>query len=113
MKISLETSGLMKLRLKENVSQHNIDGMYQALDALNFPAFAEITMKESNALHAVCLDTYPPIFYMNETSRLIIKAATAINSASPAPRVAYSIDAGFHVFVFTLKDSAAEVLSTM
>jgi mevalonate pyrophosphate decarboxylase len=28
MKISLETSGLMKLRLKENVSQQNIDAMY-------------------------------------------------------------------------------------
>lgn len=70
-------------------------------------------MKESNSLHAVCLDTYPPIFYMNETSRLIIKAATALNAASGAPRVAYSIDAGFHVFVFTHKDSAAEVLSKM
>ena len=103
----------MKLRLKENVSQQNIDMMYEALDACNFPAFAEITMKESNVLHAVCLDTYPPIFYMNETSRQIIKAATAINSASAGPRVAYSIDAGFHVFVFTLKESATDVLPAL
>ena len=87
--------------------------MYQALDSRNFAAFAEITMKESNALHAVCLDTYPPIFYMNETSRLIIKAATTLNTDPKSPRVAYSIDAGFHVFVFTLKGDAAEVLSTM
>ena len=69
MKISLETSGLMKLRLKENVSQYNIDGMKTALESKDFKAFSEITMKESNSLHAVCLDTYPPIFYMNETSR--------------------------------------------
>ncbi len=102
----------MKLRLKENVSQQNIDSMYEALESKNFSAFAEITMKESNALHAVCLDTYPPIFYMNETSRQIIKAATVLNSAG-APRVAYSIDAGFHVFVFTHKDNADEVLTTM
>ncbi len=60
-------------------------------------------MSESNQLHAVCLDTYPPIFYMNETSRMIIKAATSLNSESA--RVAYSIDAGFHVFLFTLREN--------
>ena len=68
-------------------------------------------MKESNQLHAICLDTYPPIFYMNETSRLIIKTATAFNSHST--RVAYSIDAGFHVFLFTLKENVGELLSSL
>jgi diphosphomevalonate decarboxylase len=104
MRISLETSPLMRLRLNENLSQSNIDRLSLALESRDFPAFAEITMRESNALHAVCLDTYPPIFYMNETSKQIIKAATAMNSERI--RVAYSIDAGFHVFVFTQKEDA-------
>ena len=85
--------------------------MIQALEACNFHEFAEITMKESNSLHAVCLDTYPPIFYMNETSRLIIKACTEVNSKQV--RVAYSIDAGFHVFLFTLKENASDVLASV
>lgn len=51
---------------------------------------------------------------MNETSRLIIKQATALNYASsPNNRVAYSIDAGFHVFLFTIKENLGEVKSAM
>ena len=53
--------------------------MKAALEAGDFKLFAEITMKESNSLHAVCLDTYPPIFYMNEISRQIIKTCTILN----------------------------------
>lgn len=112
MKISLDTSELMKLRLAENVPQKHIDQLTSVLEAKDFNAFAEITMRESNQLHAVCLDTYPPIFYMNETSRLIIKAATALNKASPNT-VAYSIDAGFHVFLFTLKENSQKVLDSV
>ena len=84
--------------------------MKEALESKNFKGFAEITIKESNSLHAVCLDTYPPIFYMNETSRQIIKCCTVLNSKGD-PIVAYSIDAGFHVFVFTLKENAELVKS--
>ena len=28
----------------------------------------QLTMADSNQFHATCLDTYPPIFYMNDTS---------------------------------------------
>lgn len=33
----------------------------EAILARNFEAFAHIIMKDSNQLHAVCMDTYPPI----------------------------------------------------
>jgi diphosphomevalonate decarboxylase len=76
MKISLETSELMALRLADNVPQRHINELTGFLEERNFSKFAELTMRESNQLHAVCLDTYPPIFYMNETSKHIIKACT-------------------------------------
>ena len=104
MRISLETSDLMHLKLKEKVSETRITELTKHLEDRDFGAFAELTMKESNSLHAICLDTYPPIFYMNETSRLIIKACTVLNH--DGPKVAYSIDAGFHVFLFTLAPEA-------
>lgn len=39
----------------------------------------EITMRDSNNFHSVCLDTYPPIFYMNAISQIIIKLVSKIN----------------------------------
>lgn len=35
----------------------------------DFATFGKITMQDSNQFHATCLDTYPPIFYMNDISR--------------------------------------------
>lgn len=35
----------------------------------DFATFGKITMQDSNQFHATCLDTFPPIFYMNDVSR--------------------------------------------
>lgn len=35
----------------------------------DFETFGKLTMQDSNQFHATCLDTYPPIFYMNDISR--------------------------------------------
>ena len=51
-------------------------------------------MQDSNQFHAVCLDTYPPIFYLNETSRAIIRLVTNYNAAVGEVRAAYTFDAG-------------------
>lgn len=56
----------------------------------------------------MCLDTYPPIFYMNQTSKKICSVVRNLNT--PKTIAAYSIDAGFHVFVFTLKENKQKVL---
>jgi diphosphomevalonate decarboxylase len=82
MKITLQTSELMRLRTEANTTQKHIDQLIGYLEGRDFNSFAELTMRESNQLHAVCLDTYPPIFYMNETSLLIIKTATTLNQQS-------------------------------
>ncbi|RWR90965.1 hypothetical protein CKAN_02009800 [Cinnamomum micranthum f. kanehirae] len=43
--------------------------MEEAIRNRDFQSFARLTCADSNQLHAVCLDTSPPIFYMNDTSR--------------------------------------------
>ena len=30
-------------------------------------------MMDSNSFHATCLDTFPPIFYLNDVSRAVIR----------------------------------------
>lgn len=68
-------------------------------------------MRESNQLHAICLDTLPPIFYMNNTSKQIVNTVRDLNAENPHNVAAYSIDAGFHVFVFTLRQHVELVKS--
>ena len=42
--------------------------MEEAIKNRDFASFAQLTCADSNQFHAVCLDTTPPIFYMNDTS---------------------------------------------
>lgn len=45
--------------------------------------FAEppfLPLQDSNQFRAVCLDTYPPITYLNDTSRAIIELCTRYNA---------------------------------
>ena len=53
--------------------------MEEAILKKDFESFAKITMQDSNQFHAVCLDTYPPISYMNDTSHRIAAAIHAFN----------------------------------
>lgn len=36
-------------------------------------------MQDSNQFHAVCLDTFPPLFYMNSTSQAVIELVHRYN----------------------------------
>lgn len=45
----------------------------------DFAALAELTMRESNELHAFCLDSWPPVIYLNATSFAIMDFVHALN----------------------------------
>ena len=48
-----------------------------------------VVFQESNQLHACCLDTFPPIFYMTDTSRDIVRLVHAVNSHFGENKVCY------------------------
>ena len=77
--------------------------MEKAIQEMDFEAFAEITRKESNSFHATCLDTDPPIFYMNETSKMAIRAVEAINQEAGRTVATYTFDAGPNCVVYYLQ----------
>lgn len=79
MKRSVETSELLQRRIACIPEKAN--KMQQAIIEKDFKTFAELTMKDSNQMHAVCLDTYPPCTYMNDISHSIADLIHLYNDA--------------------------------
>ncbi|GAB2276878.1 Diphosphomevalonate decarboxylase mvd2, peroxisomal [Dionaea muscipula] len=86
MRDSVETSMLLKHRAEEVVPKR-IREMEEAIKSRDFPTFAHLSCADSNQFHAVCLDTSPPIFYMNDTSHRIISIVEKWNHAEGTPQV--------------------------
>lgn len=89
MKRSMETSELMQYRIA-NVVPERTDKMQRAIIQKDFKTFAELTMKDSNQVHAICLDTYPPFTYMNDISHSIVNFIHSYNDAMDDVKVCIS-----------------------
>ncbi len=55
--------------LGQEVVPQRIKQMEEAVKTCDFEEFAKLTCADSNQFHATCLDTSPPIFYLNDISR--------------------------------------------
>lgn len=110
MAISTKTSELMKHRVQYCVPQRT-EAIIEAIKSRNFPKFAEITMKDSNQFHAICLDSYPPFVYMNDISHYIVALIHKYNEISGEVKVAYTFDAGPNACLYLLDKDVPEVIS--
>jgi diphosphomevalonate decarboxylase len=108
MSTSVATSQLLKFRAA-SVVDSRMEAIEKAYLAKDFPIFGQITMADSNQFHATCLDTYPPIFYMNDISRSIIRLVHVYNSWVGSVRAAYTFDAGPNAVIYTLEDYYVEL----
>uniref|UniRef100_A0A1J3IBG6 Diphosphomevalonate decarboxylase n=1 Tax=Noccaea caerulescens TaxID=107243 RepID=A0A1J3IBG6_NOCCA len=93
MRESVETSLLLKHRAEEVVPIRMLQ-MEEAIKNRDFTSFTKLTCADSNQFHAVCMDTSPPIFYMNDTSHRIISLVEKWNRSVGTPEIAYTFDAG-------------------
>uniref|UniRef100_A0A8C5PN52 Diphosphomevalonate decarboxylase n=1 Tax=Leptobrachium leishanense TaxID=445787 RepID=A0A8C5PN52_9ANUR len=107
MQTSVQTSPLLKFRA-ESVVPERMKDMIEAIKKKDFEAFGQLTMKDSNQFHATCLDTYPPIFYLNRVSQEIISLVHRYNAHYGRTKVAYSFDAGPNAVIFTLEPTVDE-----
>lgn len=112
MKITSNTSELLKHRIKYCVPQRTED-IIEAIKKKDYSKFAEITMKDSNQFHAVCLDSYPPIIYMTHVSHLIIELVHKYNEISGEVKVAYTFDAGPNACLYLLDKEVPKVVSLL
>ncbi|KAG8562554.1 hypothetical protein GDO81_015724 [Engystomops pustulosus] len=107
MQTSVKTSPLLKHRA-ESVVPGRMEEMIEAIKKKDFEAFGQLTMKDSNQFHATCLDTYPPIFYLNQVSQRIIGLVHRYNAYYGTTKIAYSFDAGPNAVIFTLDPTVNE-----
>ena len=115
MQATVETSPLLQERLRI-VPQRMVD-ISTAIEARDFDAFARITMADSNQFHAVCLDTTPPIFYLNDVSRAIIGLVEELNRVHEAATghllAAYTFDAGPNAVIYAPKENMPTVVAAV
>ncbi|KAF2677210.1 diphosphomevalonate decarboxylase [Lentithecium fluviatile CBS 122367] len=108
MQTTVATSSLFAARASETVPKR-MQEMQKAIKEKDFETFAKVTMMDSNSFHATCLDTYPPIFYLNDVSRAAIKVVESINVAAGKIIAAYTFDAGPNAVVYYLEEKEKEV----
>ena len=112
MKNTTDTSELLKYRESVVVLKH-MDMITTALNNKDWNTLCEVIMKESNSLHAVCLDTYPPNMYMNDTTKSIIELIHDLNKIHFEPVAAYTVDAGANCFLITKRGYLGYLLDSI
>ncbi|GAA5968365.1 hypothetical protein JCM3765_002918 [Sporobolomyces pararoseus] len=116
MQRTVATSSLLKHRI-ENVVPKRMETMEKAIKDKDFDLFAKETIQDSNQFHAVCLDTSPPIFYLNDVSRSIIQLVEELNRSTVENGqglvAAYTYDAGPNAVLYVQQKHVNLVLSTV
>ncbi|MBI3051979.1 diphosphomevalonate decarboxylase [Candidatus Woesearchaeota archaeon] len=107
MKRTVETSALFRQRLSTIPAK--VEGIRQAILGKNMHSLLPAVMAESNSLHAVMLDSWPPIIYLNDTSKRIIAAVHELNDASGEIIAGYTFDAGPNAHILTEQKYLHEV----
>lgn len=106
MKQTVATSVLYQARLASLPKL--MQEMREAVKNKDFAKFAELTMRESNDLHSVMLDTWPPITYLNDLSKQVIYAVHELNAGNEV-KAAYTFDAGPNAHIYTLEKYVPEI----
>ncbi|KAJ3329446.1 diphosphomevalonate decarboxylase [Gonapodya sp. JEL0774] len=126
MQATVATSELFSARVEKSVPLR-MRLMEKAIKDRDFDLFAETTMRDSNQFHATCMDTFPPVFYMNDTSRAAVQlvhryndlflATTATTDANgPSKRgyrCAYTFDAGPNAVIYTLSSNIPQLAAVI
>lgn len=111
MQTTVRTSSLFSTRARDVVPMRMAQ-MEEAIRERDFETFARVTMRESNSFHATCLDTDPPIFYLNDVSRAAIKAVEETNEVAGRTVAAYTFDAGPNAVIYYQEADQDAVLKT-
>ena len=66
-------------------------------------------MRDAMSMHACMMDTFPPIIYLNEASKAIVRSVQDFNESKGEVACGYTFDAGPNAHVYCLEKNAGEV----
>ena len=113
MQTTVATSDLFQWRIKEVVPKR-FDEMKDSILRKDFATFGDLTMKDSNSFHAVCLDAQLlQSFYLNDTSKKIIKLIDELNKREGKIIAAYTFDAGPNAVIYYEQENELKVLGVI
>ncbi|MFH1106632.1 MAG: diphosphomevalonate decarboxylase [Candidatus Micrarchaeota archaeon] len=104
MAVTVSTSDLFQRRLQQ--APYRLQRVKEAIRQKNLDALLSETMKESNCMHAVMLDSFPPITHLTDASRAVIDAVHEFNSALGETAAGYTFDAGPNAQIITTEKRA-------
>lgn len=107
MEVTTKTSTLYPERVKSRPKILAL--MRRAILRRDLSSFLELTMRESSHMHAVMLDSFPPIIYLNDISREIMAGVHEFNRRKGRICAGYTFDAGPNAHVYTEEKCAKEV----
>ncbi|PRP80666.1 hypothetical protein PROFUN_10721 [Planoprotostelium fungivorum] len=111
MQNSVETSKLIQERVK--IVPGRMAQMEKSIADRDYETFGQLTMRDSDDFHAVCADTQPPIFYMNETSKRVVDIVKRYNRTCGKTSAAYTFDAGPNPVIYLLEEHVSPLLSIL
>ncbi|ARM76650.1 diphosphomevalonate decarboxylase [Acidianus manzaensis] len=103
METTVNSSYLLNCRLK--FIDETFNDIIDSIKRKDEKKFYELTMRHSNSMHAVILDSWPSFFYLNDVSFKIMKWVQDFGNAG------YTFDAGPNAHIFTTKKHVNEVIN--
>ncbi|CEG38424.1 diphosphomevalonate decarboxylase [Plasmopara halstedii] len=110
MQTTKATSSLLTFRAK-NLVPERMTIMEKAILNRDFETFGTLTMQDSNQFHAMCIDTTPPIFYLNDVSCQLINLVHRYNEQAGRVQAAYTFDAGPNAVIFVEEQNVQDIVS--
>lgn len=105
MKITQNTSFFYKERLTRVDEKIKLCTEY--IKTRDHQSLFKLIMRESNEIHSIMFESYPPIRYINDEGFSIMEKVHEFNN--PEIRIAYTFDAGTNPFIFVLEKDVEEV----
>lgn len=97
----LKTLGRRIALVRKAIAERDFEGMTLAI------------MQESDSMHAVMLDSWPPIAYLNGASLEIMHRVVELNESYGRPVAAYTFDAGPNAHIYTTAKHESEVMKAV